>query len=35
MYKVTKTSFGLSQLPHQALKDPDHHDRLGAANHQE
>jgi hypothetical protein len=35
MYKVTKTSFGLPQSPRQALKDPDHEDRLGAANHQE
>jgi hypothetical protein len=35
MYKVTKTSFGLPQSPQQALKDPDHQDRLGATNHQE
>jgi hypothetical protein len=35
MYKVTKTSFGLSQSPRQAPKDPDHQDHLGAANHQE
>jgi hypothetical protein len=35
MYKVTKTSFGLPQSPRQALKDPDHQDHLGAANHQE
>jgi hypothetical protein len=35
MNKVTKTSFGLPQSPRQAPKDPDHQDRLGAANHQE
>jgi hypothetical protein len=35
MYKVTKTSFGLSQSPRQAPKDPDHQDRLCAVNHQE
>jgi hypothetical protein len=34
MYKVTKT-FGIPRSPWQALKDPDHQDRLGAANHQE
>jgi hypothetical protein len=33
MNKVTKTSFGLPQSPRQALKDPDHQDRLGATNH--
>jgi hypothetical protein len=35
MYKVTKTSFGLLQSPRQAPNDPNHQDRLGAANHQE
>jgi hypothetical protein len=35
MNKVTKTSFVLPQSPRQAPKDPDHQDRLGAANHQE
>jgi hypothetical protein len=34
-YNVTKTSFGLPQSPWQALKDPDHQEHLGAANHQE
>jgi hypothetical protein len=35
MNKVTKTSFGLPQSPRQAPNDPNHQDRLGAANHQE
>jgi hypothetical protein len=35
MYNVTKTSFVLPQSPRQVLKDLDHQDRLGAANHQE
>jgi hypothetical protein len=35
MYKVTNTFFRLPQSPQQAPKDPDHQDRLGAANHQE